>query len=459
MTVCARSGLFMLLMKSLFLALAVTSALQAAEPTYEWAFTGGGDKNDKTRGVTVDREGNVFLACETTGDGTFGALQRPTAGGTDFCLIKLSPAGQPQWVRSIGGSKTDRGYGVACDASGNVYVTGHYESADALADGVKLPQAGDYDLFVAKYDRDGKLLWIRSEGGSGYDYGHGIAIDRQGDVVVAGAVGMNAVFDGTGLKNSNRAFFCAKYSPAGELRWVKASTDKLNGSAQGVAVDAAGGIYLGGLASGSGSFAGRTLASATTAALVAKLTPAGEIVWTSLLPGTPSALYHEITCDDQGRVWAAGMFKGSVSVLGETLQTTGEKDSDGFIVHFSADGQARWARHLTSKGTDYCLGVTTDGKGTSYVTGEFSDVATFAGRSLTTHGLTDIFTASFDESGTLRWLSQTGGVKGDNAYTMIHDGRSHLVIAGACMGPAEFGKHQVPPTKGADLHAVKLTAP
>lgn len=53
----------------------------------------------------------------------------------DMCLTKLDAAGKPLWVSGFGGSKTDRAYGVITDATGNAYVTGHFESTDAMANG------------------------------------------------------------------------------------------------------------------------------------------------------------------------------------------------------------------------------------------------------------------------------------------------------------------------------------
>ena len=91
----------------------------------------------------------------------------------DFFVAKVDPQGRFLWVRRGGGEKIDRGYAVAADSAGNCYVTGHYESAEAEFDSRKIRSQGEYDLFVAKYDPAGKLLWIQSGGGAGYDYGGG----------------------------------------------------------------------------------------------------------------------------------------------------------------------------------------------------------------------------------------------------------------------------------------------
>ena len=132
---------------------------------------GGGASHDKTRAVTTYGAGNVFLASECVGDATFGDQHYKTAGGMDMCLVKLNAAGKALWVSAFGGSKTDRAYGVITDAAGNAYVTGHFESTDAMANGEVLPNAGSYDVFTAKFAPDGKVLWVRVKGGEGYDYG------------------------------------------------------------------------------------------------------------------------------------------------------------------------------------------------------------------------------------------------------------------------------------------------
>src|SRR5690606_29794767 len=66
--------------------LGLTASLAADEPVYEWVFAGGGEKNDKTRGITVDDAGQVYLTGETIGEGRFGSLTRPTQGETDCFL-------------------------------------------------------------------------------------------------------------------------------------------------------------------------------------------------------------------------------------------------------------------------------------------------------------------------------------------------------------------------------------
>ena len=425
---------------------------------FEWLAFGGGARSDKIRAVAFDRTGNALLAGEATGDIAFGVLQRAGAGDMDVVLTKVAADGSVQWLRGFGGGQTDRAYGVATDAAGCAYVTGHYQSRDARVAGAVLPNAGDYDLFVAKYSATGELLWLRTAGGAGYDYGHGIAIDAAGAVVVGGAVAGEVRFGETVVNpgSTTRAVFCAKFDADGALLWVRASEGKLNGSGHGVAVDGSGHIYIGGSGSGSGRFGDHALELGARASLVLKLTPAGELVWSAVQTG---AGLHEIAVDAGGRVWAAGMFKESAGFGAETFMTKGPKDNDGFLCHYSADGRLQWTRVLSGPGTDYCLGVATDGTGRSFVTGEFTAMAGFAGRTLTSRGATDILTAAFDEQGRLEWLLDNGGPKGDNAYTLVWHPSGRLLLGGSCSAGAAFGERVMDGVGGNEAYGAVLRLP
>lgn len=446
----------MIPLRTLCLALLATS-LHAATPEFEWVAAGGGAKNDKTRAVTFDREGNAFFAGETTDDGTFGDLKRTGLGGMDFFVAKVSKEGRFLWVRSLGGSLVDRGYGVATDAAGNAYVTGHYQSTDAQANGQMLPNAGDYDIFVAKYDPAGALQWIRTAGGKGYDYGHGIAVDSKGDVVVTGAVAGEAKFGDVTVNagSTTRPIFCAKYDAAGTLKWVQTTGGKFSGSGHGVGVDAQDAIYIGGSGGGAGTLGSVPVEVAKgQAGVVLKLTSEGKGVWAAILPGVPSAGFHEITVDNAGRSWCAGMFKGELN--GGPIKTTGDKDSDGVLAHFSPDGKLVWSHFIQGPATDYCLGVATDHTGRCFVTGEFSETATFAGQTLKSQGATDIYTAAFDPKGSLEWLVPSGGIKGDNAYTMAWHPSGRIIFSGACVSPATFGGQTMTSPGGAEAYGAVL---
>lgn len=434
-------------------------SMAADAPDFAWVASAGGAKHDKTRGITVDAKGFAYITGEFSGDSKFGAQTIKSAGDMDYFIAKLDPTGKILWARTGGGSLIDRGYGVAVDAAGNVYATGHYQSADAAFDGQKVSLVGGYDIFLAKYDADGKRLWVKTSGGAGYDYGHGAAIDPEGNCLIAGGAAGEVTFDQVKLPNeAGGHIFAAKYSPDGKVVWARVAEGKGGGSAHGIGVDAKGNAYLGGMASGAQTMGGKTLISGGGQDIaVVKLNPAGDVVWAAN-SGHPnkSALFHEIAVDAAGNVWGAGMFKGDVQ-LGDTKGTTAG-DSNALLVHFDSSGRLKWAHTGGGSGTDYGLGIAVNDSGACWFSGEFTGEADIFGRKLTSRGSTDILVGKLDADGKLLWMQQAGGDKGDNSYTIAVDREGNAWLSGSYTGTAQFGTHSVTSAGNQDVHVAKVKA-
>src|SRR5690606_29962600 len=85
--------------------------------------------------------------------------------------------------------QNDAAYAVSTDASKNVYVTGLFTGTvdfDPSAATANLVSAGSNDMFVAKYDPNGKYIWAKRVGGPGVDAGYGIQSDAAGNTYIAG---------------------------------------------------------------------------------------------------------------------------------------------------------------------------------------------------------------------------------------------------------------------------------
>src|ERR1700741_2633601 len=80
------------------------------------------------------------------------------------------------WAKREGLYAYDYGYGIVSDNAGNVYVAGKYEQ-NADFSGTILPCAGNHDIYLAKYDAVGALVWITTAGGTLGDYAHALSTD------------------------------------------------------------------------------------------------------------------------------------------------------------------------------------------------------------------------------------------------------------------------------------------
>jgi hypothetical protein len=442
------------------LGVAVFAPTQAAkaetQPNFAWAISAGGTQHDKTRGIAVDSSGNVLLTGEFTGTATFGEHSLTSAGGMDFFLAKVSPQGKFLWVRSGGGAKTDRGYAVAADQAGNSYVTGHFESSDAAFDSHPAPNAGDYDIFVAKYDANGQLVWLATAGGKGYDYGHGIAADRSGNVFATGAIIGVGKFGVESFGHEGPAhLFCLQMTTEGKLSWIRTAEGKGSSTGHGVAVDQQGNCYVGGAGGGEQKLAGHQFKSvAGRDVLVAKFTADGTLAWLHEGYGSTSALIHEITADSAGNVWAAGMFKGELKLGDRSVANQGEHDL--LLTYFDSQGNRRWTRTAGGPGIDYGLGIATDGQGNAYLTGSFTGKVEFDDVPAVSKGGADIMIVKYDREGRLQKLQTVAGLRTDHAYTIVADMHGHLYLSGACQGPATFGSHMINNLGSNDIFLAKL---
>ncbi|HEY3899029.1 MAG TPA: SBBP repeat-containing protein [Chthoniobacter sp.] len=447
-----------------------TMTIAAAElpetaPDYEWAQQAGSVGADKTRGLATDTAGNIYMTGEFSKTATFGDFTVETKGDLDFFVAKYSPQGKCLWVRTGGGSQIDRGYGVAVDAQGNVFVTGHCQSTDATFDGVPCEnRGGDYDLFIAKYDAAGKLQWLKSGGGAGYDYGHSIGVDRAGNCYFTGGMVGDCEFLGATIKNatkSNHAFL-AKLSTNGELAWLRVAGGAGSSAGEHLAVDADGSTVVVGGASGVETFDPLTITSKTGREVFAvKYDTNGKVLWTFTGDGSANAAFTSVALDGKGDISVCGMFKDTLALGGKKFQTSGKLPANGheddlFAAKLDRNGKFRWARVGVGKGTNYALCVAADEAGNSYVTGEYQYTVTMGDSSMTAQGMRDIYVAKFDDSGTLRWLRSTGGTRGNLGYCVVHDHAGNLFLSGAFDGETSYGQTKLTSKGSNDIMLLKL---
>jgi hypothetical protein len=183
----------------------------------QWNTFLGSLEGDNGNWIAVDGSGYVYVA-----GNSYAAWGTPVNdyegnGTMDVFVAKLnSSSGELQWNTFMGSANTDKGWGIAVDGSGSVYVTG--ESDASWGDPVNAYE-GDYDGFVAKLVSSGSRQWNTFIGSASYDRGFGIAVDGSNSVYVAGNSYANwgtPIIDHAG----NMDAFVAKLNgSSGELQW------------------------------------------------------------------------------------------------------------------------------------------------------------------------------------------------------------------------------------------------
>ncbi len=307
-----------------------------------------------------------------------GTTNSSGAGGYDVLLLKYNSSGILVWARTWGGSGSDFGTGLATDSHGTVYITGRTYSFGF---------ANSYDAFLLKFDPFGTLLWQKTWGGNGSDASNGIAIDSKGNVYLTGQVNSST----TGLD----AFFL-KFNSLGGLSWQKCWGGNGTDVGTSIDLDTKGNIFAVGRTSGN--------------VFLLELNSLGWLQWDRSWGGANTDRGLGVVADSSENVYVTG-----------STSSFGAGSDDAFLLKFNSTGEIRWRWTWGGNRTDFGTGVALDPYGYVYVTG-----TTYSFGS----GSSDIFLLRFSLSGTLISDDILGGISSDQGSAVVADFSGNAYIAG-----------------------------
>jgi len=319
--------------------------------------------------------------------------------GSDLYVAKYDANGGLLWDRAYDGPahEGNNGYGLAFDAAGNVIVTGNSSHG-----------GNNFDLYVAKYAAaDGTLLWdVRTPGLS--SFGSRVAVDHAGNVIITGC---------SKLDGKDGDFYTAKYAgDTGALRWERFYHGPGTGDDDGyyVAVDTADNVVVSGT-------------SRNTAGnddwYTAKYSAAdGTILWERRYdgPGHGDDSPHGISLDPVGNVVIAGWRRNASG------------NDDAYVAKYaSGNGTVLWEVSYdgAGHGNDYFYSAATDAAGNVAVTGSFKNI----------DGFDDAYTALYAASdGALLWEKRFNGPAGKTDYgvAVTFDHAGNVLIFGDASVPS-----------------------
>jgi hypothetical protein len=221
-----------------------------------WAKRAGGSRSDLARGISVDASGNSYVTGYFDGAITFDSVVTLTsAGDYDIFVAKYLSNGDLAWAKRAGGADFQQSNGIDLDSAGNSYVTGYFFGTATFGDSVSLTSAGFPDIFIAKYTSNGDLAWAKRAGGIRNDQGSGISVDSAGNSYVTGFFNGTATFGTTTLTSAGGSdIFVAKYDSTGTVLWAKRAGGISGENGNGIGVDSAGNSYVTGHFAGTATF-------------------------------------------------------------------------------------------------------------------------------------------------------------------------------------------------------------
>jgi hypothetical protein len=214
-----------------------------------------------------------------------------------LCIISLQSITQEkwQWIHSGGNGKFYSQsiiQSIDIDEKQNVFATGIIADS-TIIDSVKLKNYGNSDIILIKYNKLGKLIWVKSFGSKLMDIGKSIKVGKDGSIFISGFIGDTAFFDNLRIDIDRASTFLARLDSNGNVKWVK--TGDINGHTTSwidpslsLAIDNNSNIYMSGYCNDNSVVYGANFKSKkqSSAIYISKLDENGTEKWTKFIEGS-----------------------------------------------------------------------------------------------------------------------------------------------------------------------------
>ncbi len=351
----------------------------------QWARTFGGVSKDFCRGVAADGSGGVFMVGGfSSADLDLGGGALANGGGTDILVARFDTDGEHVWSSSYGIGEDEAAWAAAVDTDGALYVTGRFGgqySSSMDMGGVELTSNDKADIFVARFNGDGKPTWAKAFGGANVAHGREIVVGSDGRVAVAGEFFNDGVpFEYGGSEET-----------ALGMGWN---------------------------------------------VFVLLLDSNGEQIWAKTFGGNGDDAVRGVAIDPQQNVTLVGHGQGTPALDFGNGPTASIGSEDLFIACFDDEGNPVWANLIGTQGTStQAAGVATNNNGDIYILGHFSGTTLDpGGTELSSKGGTDLFLARYTLNGGLTWATSYGTVSNETGVALLRSTSGGLTIAGGFEG-------------------------
>ncbi|MFH0733150.1 MAG: T9SS type A sorting domain-containing protein [bacterium] len=363
-----------------------------------WAHEGGNQVTTEGRDVVIDANGDVIVTGALYGNSVFGGITLVGSGNWDVVVVKYNAAGDVLWAKKGSSYRQDRGNSITVDAAGNYLVTGYFggTGVDTVNfNGYKLTGYGDRDIFVAKYNPSGDLLWVKAAGSSNSgEEGWGVVTDAQNNVYVCGQYAGTSNFGANQVTSvGGRDVFLTKLTPDGTYEWVKTFGGPKDDVVSDIDILSNGtDLVLGGYFIDTVNVGGNMiLSNGADDGYVAMYKTSGDF----------SSFYHNgsvlgdrvyaVSAGKDNKYFIGGYYYGTVTYNGTPYTSTGGRDL--FTALCVGADTVLWFKSAGGTDEDYCTDIAADKIGNLFLTGNFNLTASFDEGTLTSAGDDELYVA------------------------------------------------------------------
>ncbi|MFN0188124.1 MAG: T9SS type A sorting domain-containing protein [Bacteroidia bacterium] len=378
------------------------------------------------------------------------------------------------WANAMGapntiGSASVVGISIAHDNVGNVFLAGTFQDTidfDPGAGTFWVSSMGGYDIFLAKFNMQGNLVWVKSFAGTSVDGPVGLVVDNSGNPILLGQfqqtinANPNPNLSNPLASFGNEDLFLVKLDSTGNYLWSKQFGGVNSDYPTMLRSDNLGNLIVSGTFRDSidvdpSNNVQYLVSNGNVDGFLLKLNNQGNYVWAKKLGASAGDAITGIDVDVNNDIYACGTFVGtvdfdpnvSVSNLTATTNTVGS-----FIFKWSTAGNFVFAKPFlstTSSGNITASYLNLDANGNVFVIGDFTRQIDFNPDAVAVDTLAsssnsqDIFLSKLSNAGMYQWTRTFGNSNIDFATAIVNDAQGNVYFKGAFSGVIDINPHPI----------------
>lgn len=383
-------------------------------------------------------------------------------------LIKYDTAGSIRWIKTISSDLSEIN-DLVVDSTGGIYVTGQFKGASTFGNMLDTSQSSFGDFFIAKYDSSGAIQWLNTQGDlTGNSWGDKITMDGAKNIYVTGGYNIGLNFGGTPLTSAgNNDFFVAKYTPSGNIVWVKTSGGKGYDYVDGISASPDGDVFVTGtfdsiMVCGTFTVAPQGSGVNNSDIFLTMFDSAGTVQWIEQATGStaPQHNVNDVCATPDGNAYIIGSFSSSLYLSSGSVTSTGLDDM--YIAKYYNSGSPAWIKRLGGSGYENGWSMALNDSGDIFITGTFGNTLIIGSNTFTAiNPGVDIFVAKFDSTFTTnKWALKCGGDNTDVPTSIaLGSDQKDVYVFGSYYGNASYGMYSLTPNGGSypDIFLTKIS--